>query len=146
MILLTSCRRGAQTTALKAKLSAKHVKTRQDGGQSLPYIEGWHAIAEANRVFGFDARDRQAIATRCGREGTLRGVRACPCTATVRIRAGAGELTIVRQGSGSGPGTGLTPGEALERVLEQAETAALRRPLATFGNAFGPVGGLVGWR
>ncbi len=60
-----------QTKALKAKLSAKHVKTRQGGGLTLHYIEGWHAIAEANRVFGFDAWDRQTIATRCVWQGTL---------------------------------------------------------------------------
>ncbi len=47
----------SQTKALAAKLSAKHVKTRQHEGVTLSYIEGWHAIAEANRIFGFDAWD-----------------------------------------------------------------------------------------
>ena len=93
-----------QTRALKAKLSAKYVKTRQGGGLTLHYIEGWHAIAEANRVFGFDAWDRQTVATRCVWEGTLRNLRACSYTATVRIQVRAGGMTIVREGSGS-PGS-----------------------------------------
>ena len=126
-----------QTKALKAKLSAKHVKTRQNGGQTLHYIEGWHAIAEANRVFGFDAWDRQTIATKCVWQGILRNFRACSYTATVRIRVRARNLTIVREGSGSGHGTGLTPGEAHERALKQAETDAMKRALVTFGNPFG---------
>ena len=126
-----------QTKALKAKLSAKHVKTRQSEGQTLHYIEGWHAIAEANRVFGFDAWDRQTIATNCVWQGTLRNFRACSYTATVRIRVRAGDLEIVREGSGSGHGTGLTPGEAHERALKQAETDAMKRALVTFGNPFG---------
>lgn len=48
-----------QKSDLSAKLSARHVKTRRNGGRTLPYIEGWHAIAEANRIFGPDAWDRQ---------------------------------------------------------------------------------------
>ena len=54
-----------QTKALAAKLSAKHVKTRQHGGVTLSYIEGWHAIAEANRIFGFDAWDRETVSAQC---------------------------------------------------------------------------------
>ena len=39
----------AQSRHLKAKLDARNIKTRNVEGSSLPYIEGWHAIAEANR-------------------------------------------------------------------------------------------------
>jgi recombination DNA repair RAD52 pathway protein len=38
-----------QVKALSSKLSAKYVRTRQYGNLTLSYIEGWHAIAEANR-------------------------------------------------------------------------------------------------
>ena len=44
-----------QTRQLKAKLDAHHVKTRKAENVTLHYIEGWHAIAEANRIFGHDA-------------------------------------------------------------------------------------------
>ena len=44
-----------QVQALSSKLSAKHVRTRQHSGMTLSYIEGWHAIAEANRINGFGA-------------------------------------------------------------------------------------------
>jgi recombination DNA repair RAD52 pathway protein len=55
-----------QVQALSDKLNAKHVKMRcASDGALLSYIEGWHAIAEANRIFGFDAWDRQTIATQC---------------------------------------------------------------------------------
>ena len=54
-----------QVQALAGKLSAKHVKTRQANGRTLSYIEGWHVIAEANRIFGFDAWDRQTMAIKC---------------------------------------------------------------------------------
>ena len=47
-----------QIKALSNKLSVKHVRTRQSGGKTLSYVEGWHSIAEANRIFGYDAWDR----------------------------------------------------------------------------------------
>ena len=43
-----------QVKALNAKLLAKHVKTRVEAGATFSYVEGWHVIAEANRIFGFD--------------------------------------------------------------------------------------------
>jgi recombination DNA repair RAD52 pathway protein len=51
-----------QARQLKAKLDPQHVQTRQTNGSTLHYIEGWHAIAEANRIFGFDAWDRRTVA------------------------------------------------------------------------------------
>ena len=49
-----------QLKALSAKLNARHVRTREKArekeGLTLSYIEGWHAIAEANRIFGFYRR------------------------------------------------------------------------------------------
>src|SRR5947209_2789264 len=44
----------AQKSALAAPLNGQHVKRRRQAGRSLAYIEGWKAIDEANRIFGFD--------------------------------------------------------------------------------------------
>ena len=54
-----------QTKSLKAKFKSRHVKVRKSCGASLSYVEGWHAIAGANRIFGFDSWDRQTVAPRC---------------------------------------------------------------------------------
>ena len=50
-----------QVRQLRAKLEAKHVKTRKANGADLHYVEGWHVIAEANRIFGYDAWDRHTL-------------------------------------------------------------------------------------
>jgi len=55
----------AQARQLEAKLDGQHVKARKENGATLHYIEGWYAIAEANRIFGYDAWDRRTVATRC---------------------------------------------------------------------------------
>jgi hypothetical protein len=127
----------AQVKSLEAKLDAKHVKTRQVQDVVLTYVEGWYVIAEANRIFGYDAWDRETIATHCVWTGMANRNHAAAYTAKVRIAVRAGASTIVREGSGSGEGKGLTPGEAHDLALKAAETDATKRALATFGNPFG---------
>ena len=56
-----------QGKALRAKLSPKHIRTRELDGRTLSYVEGWHSIAEANRIFGFEAWDRQTLELKIGR-------------------------------------------------------------------------------
>ncbi len=126
-----------QVQTLSGKLSAKHVRTRQAQGRTLSYIEGWHAIAEANRIFGFDAWDRQTMAIKCVWEGTWQGKYRCAYVARVRIKVRAGDSEICREGCGSGQGRGNSPGEAHESALKEAETDAMKRALTTFGNPLG---------
>jgi len=54
-----------QVRLLKAKLDPKHIRTRSSNGSTLGYVEGWHAIAEANRIFGYEAWDRRTISASC---------------------------------------------------------------------------------
>jgi len=126
-----------QVRALSGKLSARHVRTRERQGRRLSYIEGWHAIAEANRIFGYDAWDRQTLTNRCVWQGQAHGRVACAYVARVRVKVRAGETVICREGCGTGQGTGQTPGEAHESALKEAETDAMKRALMTFGNPFG---------
>ena len=44
-----------QVKALRRNLDHRSVRTREVSGRELSYIEGWYAISEANRIFGFDA-------------------------------------------------------------------------------------------
>jgi DNA recombination protein Rad52 len=129
-----------QLAALAEPLNRAHVKTRShSSGQTLSYVEGWHAIAEANRIFGFGAWDRETLETRCvsERERTIgrqqKSGWGVTYTARVRIRVGA----IVRDGCGAGHGIDVDPGQAHESALKEAETDAMKRALMTFGNPFG---------
>ena len=126
-----------QIRQLKAKLDPKHVKMRRSNGVDLHYVEGWHAIAEANRIFGFDAWDRMTLTTDClwsSASGELYGA---AYIAKVRICVRVGEATVTRDGSGSGEAKAPTRGQAHDFALKAAETDATKRALATFGNPFG---------
>ena len=126
-----------QRQALKAKLKHRHVKTRGNNGTPISYLEGWHAIAEANRIFGYDSWDRQTLSPRCLWRETQRGETACFYSTKVRITVRAGESVIVREGIGTGFGRSSSAETAHEIALKAAETDATKRALATFGNPFG---------
>ena len=127
----------AQLKLLSGKLNERYVRTRTHRGKTLSYIEGWHVIAEANRIFGFDGWDRETIVAECIWQDAKRDMKACAYAARVRIKVRAGETTICREGSGMGHGSGATLAEAHESALKEAETDAMKRALATFGNQFG---------
>ena len=43
----------------------RHIRSREANGRQLSYLEGWYAISEANRIFGFDGWSRETVETRC---------------------------------------------------------------------------------
>lgn len=128
-----------QIAALAAPLSRAHVKSRSQSGRSFSYIEGWTAIAEANRIFGFDGWQRQTVEIRCVAE-SQRGIGreqkpGWGVTYIARVRVAVGP--IVREGTGAGHGIDSDLGQAHESAIKEAETDAMKRALMTFGNAFG---------
>ena len=50
-----------QVQALRRKLDSRQIRTREAHGRELSYIEGWFAISEANRIFGFDGWSRETV-------------------------------------------------------------------------------------
>ncbi len=135
-----------QTAALAAPLNRANVQTRSQAGRSLNYLEGWVAIREANRIFGFDGWQRETIELRCVSESQRPIGRdqkpgwGVTYVARVRIRLGSqanGATSLVREGSGAGHGIDVDLGLAHESALKEAETDAMKRALMTFGNPFG---------
>ena len=126
-----------QVQTLRRSLNGRHVRTRVMNGRELSYIEGWYAISEANRIFGFDAWSRETVETRSVLARENRGSFLAVYVAKVRITVQVDGTTIVREGHGSGEGRGPSPGEVHDIALKAAETDATKRALATFGKPFG---------
>ena len=125
-----------QVRQLRAS-SRRSTSRRAKPTEPTSLCRGWHVIAEANRIFGYDAWDRRTLASRCVWSGASGAYHAAAYTAKVRVSVRAGDITIVREGSGTGEGKAPTPGQAHELALKGAETDATKRALATFGNPFG---------
>jgi hypothetical protein len=126
-----------QTLALKRNLDHRNVRTREAHGRELSYIEGWYAISEANRIFGFDGWSRETVDSKCVLARENRGSFIAVYTARVRITVQADGATVIREGHGTGEGRGTSPGEVHDISLKAAETDATKRALATFGKPFG---------
>ena len=126
-----------QLPALRRNLDGRHIRTREAHCRELSYIEGWFAISEANRIFGFDAWSRETVETRCVLARENRGSFLAVYIAKVRITVHTDGATIVREGHGSGEGRGASPGEVHDTALKAAETDATKRALSTFGRPFG---------
>ena len=132
-----------QLAALSAPLDRANVRQREQGRGKVAYVEGWWALAEANRIFGFDGWQRQTIALRCvaQAERTIGRDRksgwGVTYIARVRITITAGQRSLIREGSGAGHGIDADLGLAHESALKEAETDATKRALMTFGNPFG---------
>ena len=126
-----------QVRALSRGVPARRIRSRTSDGKELSYIEGWFALAEANRIFGFDGWDRETVDAKCilGREA--RGRFTAVYSARVRITVRTAEGIVVRDGHGTGEAHGASAGEAHDHALKAAETDATKRALATFGKAFG---------
>ena len=103
----------AQVKRLEAKLDAKYVRTRRAHDITLAYVEGWYVIAEANRIFGYDAWDRHTLSTRCVWSDATNHHFAAAYTAKVRIAVRAGSLTITREGCGSGEAKAPSPAKLM---------------------------------
>lgn len=126
-----------QIQELKKDVERRYVRSRQVNGRELSYIEGWHAMSEANRIFGFDCWNRETQDVKCVLSRETRGSYLTVYTVKVRITVRANNQVVVREGHGTGEGRGSSPGEAHDFGLKAAETDATKRALATFGKPFG---------
>jgi DNA recombination protein Rad52 len=137
---------------LDAPLSREHVRAREQAGREVFYLEAWHVIAEANRIFGFDGWDREMVDCRCvaeretkigqafDRQGNPRPQKdgwRVGYVARVRVTVYGMERSVVREGTGYGSGIDVDLGAAHESAIKEAESDAMKRALMTFGNQFG---------
>lgn len=133
-----------QIKQLSAPLNAAHVATRTQSGRTLSYVEGWHVIMEANRIFGFDGWHSEVVDLRLvaerertmGRDGSKKGW-GVSYVAKVRVTVFAGDQLVIREGIGTGHGIDADLGAAHESAVKEAETDSRKRALMTFGNPFG---------
>lgn len=126
-----------QLRALGRQVPPRFIKSRMSGDKELTYIEGWYAIAEANRIFGFDGWDRETVEVKCLQAREARGSWSAVYSARVRIKVRAAGDEIVRDGHGTGEAYGPSIGEVHDRALKAAETDATKRALPPSASRLG---------
>lgn len=129
---------------LQKKLNPDAVKPPPKG-KFGNYVDGYHVISEANRIFGEDGWSYEITRLEKVSEQTveLKGNNGQPyeqfrvgylCTVKVYINGAS-----FKEGSavGSGVGSPLSVADHHESAVKEAETDALKRALRTYGNTFG---------
>jgi DNA repair and recombination protein RAD52 len=128
-----------QNKALAAPLDPKHIKPPPKG-KFGSYVDGFHIVTEANRIFGHDGWSyfitklelcSRVETTDSRNEPQIRVGYFC----TVRAEAGGAS----REGAavGSGMAKPQNEADAHESAVKEAETDALKRALRSFGHTFG---------
>lgn len=124
---------------LEKKLSPAHVKPAKAFGPKGDYIEGWHAMAEANAVFGFGGWSYTVPRCECVASAPREiGKDKKPghgVTYTAMVRLTVGD--VVREDFGAGHGYDVDLGLAHESAVKEAVTDAMKRAMRSFGNRFG---------
>ena len=122
-----------QVEKLNEPILGANVKEREAGwggkDNTLAYVEGYHVIAEANRIFGFGGWSSETIETTCVQNEP----KAVSYIAKVRITVG----DVIREGTGAGHGNQSNHGNNHESAIKEAETDARKRAFMQFGNQFG---------
>ena len=118
-----------QKKLLNQKINPSNVSYRPGGGgQKLAYLESWHVIQEANRIFGFDGWSSETIYTLCVSDTN-------PITYIAKVKITVTD--IVKEGTGAGHGRMGSIGEKHELAIKEAESDARKRALMQFGDQFG---------
>jgi len=84
--------------------NACHIRTREVHGRELSYLEGWYALSEANRIFGFDGWNGETVESKCVLARESRG--SFPAFYTARVRVTVRGSRIWRQTAATTPGAG----------------------------------------
>lgn len=123
---------------LKAKLDPANVKSREQGGAKVQYIEGWHAIQTMNDIFGHANWDRETVHIKqvCQYENKNSN-HVIGYEAKVRVIVTIEGNEFVREGTGFGSGIAKDLFSAIESAGKEAETDAMKRALMTLGNPLG---------
>lgn len=128
-----------QQKLLSAKLEPKFVKGRKQGSSNVQYVEGWHLIAEANRIFGFDNWTRETLFCQevCRYPVEIGDKKIAGFKVGYEAKVRVIACGTAREGTGHGSGIARDLFDAIESAAKEAETDAMKRAMMTFGNPFG---------
>ncbi|MDH5797844.1 MAG: RAD52 family DNA repair protein [Paracoccaceae bacterium] len=123
---------------LRMKLDPKHVKPAPRGKHG-EFVDGYHVITEANRIFGEGGWSYEVTRLEKVSEQIVKTDRGAQFRVGYLCAVRANVGGVIREGLavGSGVGNPDTLADHHESAVKEAETDALKRALRTFGNTFG---------
>lgn len=127
-----------QTQLLEAKLDRANVRTREQAGQTLSYVDGHYVISRLNEVFGHTAWSTRVVElTVCHSGVNEKGNATVSYLARVELTVHSGDMFNQTEDVGFGHGSDKRPGVAHESAAKEAVTDALKRCARQLGPSFG---------
>lgn len=129
-----------QRRQLSEDLPRDVVRTRDQAGQRLSYVDGWYAVSRANEVFGPDGWSYAVREVREVYRGTKPGKGTDENTVIVyEALVAVTALGITREDVGIGQcdASIRALAQGIEKARKEAVTDGLKRALRTFGPSFG---------
>jgi len=136
-----------QLDILMRPLSASRVKTRQQGGATLSYVEAYDIKATLIRLFGFggfsadvidsrivQVREHPVTPTHINKDGSAKTPQVI-AQATVRLHIPSLGCTYTETAIGSNSAWDI--GDACDNAIKSAESDALKRAATYLGTQFG---------
>lgn len=124
---------------LAKPLDAKAIR-QPAPGKFGEYIDGLHAITEANRIFGRNGWSYEITRLEQVNAQVFEIPNKGPqyrCAWVCTVRATVDNVTREGAAVGTGMGKPENMGDAIESAVKEAETDALKRALRSLGNTFG---------
>ena len=127
-----------QLKELSKNLDKSRIKIRDKSGISLPYLETYDVINEANRIFNHMWSYTITRLEEVAREMNQNSNHVITFSAIVKIKIydSTGNL-IEREDTGVGIGTARTIGDAIDNASKSAVSDSLKRCFRTMGVTFG---------
>lgn len=129
-----------QRRQLSEDLPRDVVRTRDQAGQRLSYVDGWYAVSRANEVFGPDGWSYAVREVREVYRGTKPGKDTDENTVIVyEALVAVTALGITREDVGIGQCDASLKAlaQGIEKARKESVTDGLKRALRTFGPSFG---------
>ncbi|EPR80045.1 RAD52 protein [Spraguea lophii 42_110] len=120
---------------LDKRLSPEYISYRRAWGETeVAYIEGWSAIAIANKIFGYNGWSStiKEIKIDFIEEVNKKFIISVSCIVTITLKDGT-----QREDVGCGSSESKNKIIGIEKAKKEAATDAIKRTLRQFGNALG---------
>ena len=126
------------TAKLNKPLDRSKIKKLEHGSRA-EYIEGWQAIEDANKTFGYGTWSCETIYNKevCRLDVKVGKVKADGFKVGYECKVRITVNGIAREGTGLGSGVAKDLFDCIEGAAKEAETDAIKRALRSFGNTFG---------
>lgn len=129
-----------QLKTLQQNLDGNRVKSRQQSGMTLSYLEGFDIIDVANTIFGYGNWSYSVGALEQVSEETNENqnrVIGYKAIVALKVENVTHQLHASREDVGFGTGIAKHYADAHESAAKEAVTDALKRAFRSFGNQFG---------